>query len=137
MIPARFAVATHILLLLASGTPGRTTAATSLWLAARVQTNPVVVRRISGQLVRAGLVRIRRGAGGAALVRPATMITLDDVWLAVNAGRPLLPRPSAASGDRVLPVLDEAFAEAETAFRAGLRGITLGTLTDRLLATPA
>lgn len=143
MVPARFAVATHILLLL-TGAPGEMGAdaagdpATSYWLAERVHTNPVVVRRISGQLARAGLLRVRRGAGGAALARPAQAITLEDVWLALHAaeGRPLLPLhpPSTRAGgeERSLAVLATAFAEAEAIFRGGLRGITLHHLAERL-----
>ncbi|HET9018041.1 MAG TPA: Rrf2 family transcriptional regulator [Acetobacteraceae bacterium] len=138
----RFTVATHILLLLA-GAPerpgeGGAESATSFWLAARVHTNPVVVRRISGQLARAGLLRVRRGAGGAVLARPADAITLEDVWLAVNGNteRPLLARPTTngdgADGARALAVLTGAFGEAEAAFRGGLRGITLRHLADRM-----
>ena len=143
MVPLRFAVATHILLLLA-GAPERpgegTEPATSFWLAARVHTNPVVVRRISGQLARAGLLRVRRGAGGAALARPADAITLEDVWLAVSghAARPLLALPSPAGdgqdGARALAVLAGAFGEAEAAFRGGLRGITLRRLAEQMAA---
>ncbi len=143
MVPARFAVATHILLLLAAARCEHAPAAaggsaTSFWLAARVHTNPVVVRRISGQLARAGLLRVRRGAGGAALARPAASITLEDVWLAVNrpADRPLLslhaPAGQGSHGDRTQAVLTEAFGEAEAAFRGGLRGITLHHLAERM-----
>jgi DNA-binding IscR family transcriptional regulator len=142
MVPARFAVATHILLLL-TGTPREDApaagqSATSFWLAERVHTNPVVVRRISGQLARAGLVRVRRGAGGAALARPAAAITLEDVWIAVNgaAERPLLPLPPLTrhsdAGLRVRTAMEAAFAEAEAAFRGGLRGITLDRLATRV-----
>jgi DNA-binding IscR family transcriptional regulator len=155
MVPTRFAVAIHILLVLAvaerNGRPDAATptlAATSFRLAARVRTNPVVVRRISGRLARAGLMRVRRGAGGAALAKPAEAITLDDVWLAVNAGepRPLLAlhlgHPAAQEADhaeadqRIHQVLAGAFDEAEAAFRDGLRRITLGTLAARLGTQP-
>lgn len=144
MVPVRFAVATHMLLLLA-GPPdiggdasGRGAGATSFWLAARVRTNPVVVRRISGQLARAGLLRVRRGVGGASLARPAAAITLEDIWQAVS-GEPrrrllALHRPATAhaGGERAQAVLAAAFGEAEAAFRGGLRRITLGVLAERL-----
>jgi DNA-binding IscR family transcriptional regulator len=143
MVPTRFAVAIHILLLLAStdrqGAKPREGAATSFWLAARVNTNPVVVRRISGRLARAGLMRVRRGAGGAALARPAAAITLEDIWCAVNGedARPLmglhLPAREGQDRDgRVQSVLAAAFREAEAAFRDGLRRITLERLAEHL-----
>ena len=140
MVPARFAVATHILVLLAAASGAPAEAATSVWLAARVHTNPVVVRRICGHLTRAGLLRVRRGAGGAELARPPGAITLEDVWLALHAAdaRPLLPLHApagdAAGGGATRAVLAGAFAEAEAAFRVGLRGITLHDLAQRLNA---
>ena len=103
-----------------------------------MHTNPVVVRRICGQLARAGLLRVRRGAGGAELARPPEAITLEDVWLALHAAdaRPLLPlhapAGNSACGERTRAVLAGAFAEAEAAFRVGLRGITLHDLAQRL-----
>jgi DNA-binding IscR family transcriptional regulator len=166
MVPIRFAVATHMLLLLAGpqdigGTAsGRGGGPTSFWLAAQVRTNPVVVRRINGQLARAGLVRVRRGVGGAFLARPAAAITLEDIWQAVSgepdrrllalhlpatthagashagasqAGAPQAGAPQAG-GERAQAVLAAAFGEAEAAFRGGLRRITLGVLAERLAA---
>src|SRR4051794_27958953 len=65
MVATRFAVAIHILLLLACARPQDK--ATSEFLARSVNTNPVVVRRITAQLARAGLIRVRRGPGGAEL----------------------------------------------------------------------
>jgi len=132
MVPTRFAVATHILLLLATDRPE---AATSLRMARSVNTNPVVVRRITGQLSRAGLIRVRRGPGGAALLRAPAHITLADVWQAVNPGapRPLLPvhaNPDQACpvGCRVHSVLSDAFGVAERALQGALAQTTLDHL---------
>ncbi len=132
MVPTRFAVATHILLLLATDRPE---AATSLRMARSVNTNPVVVRRITGQLSRAGLIRVRRGPGGAALLRLPSQITLADVWQAVNPGapRPLLPvhaNPDQACpvGCRVQSVLSDAFGAAEQALQGALGQTTLDHL---------
>ena len=139
MIATRFAVATHILLYLAAEGSGG--ASTSPRLAYSVNTNPVVVRRIAGQLARAGLIRVRRGPGGAELAREADRITLEDVWLAVQAagGTVLLPihrRPNMTCpvGRRVRPVLDEAFAGAEAALHQALAATTLASLARKLLA---
>ncbi|HTW28662.1 MAG TPA: Rrf2 family transcriptional regulator [Acetobacteraceae bacterium] len=133
MTATRFAVAAHILMLLAEGEsttrPGRST---SQELARSVNTNPVVVRRITGQLARAGLVRVRRGPGGAALARAPEEISLGEVWQAVNPGLaarllPVHPHPdpSCPVGRRVPALLGAAERELQSA----LAQITL----DRLM----
>ena len=139
MVATRFAVAIHILLLLASGQMQGP--ATSLRLARSVNTNPVVVRRITGFLARDGLIRVRRGPGGAELARAAQEISLGDVWQAVNPGgcRPLLPvhsNPNRACmvGCSIHAVLGEAFAAAEAAMQASLRRPTLASLVGGMLA---
>ena len=132
MVPTRFAVAAHILLMVAAegGEPS-----TSQRLATSINTNPVVIRRITGQLARAGLVRVRRGPGGAELTRPPGAITLEDVWRAVNSGsaRPLLPLhanpdPLCPVGCRVHAVLGEAFGTAERALERALARTTVADL---------
>ncbi len=149
MVATRFAVAAHILVLLAEPVGGgdlqlpgvdrrKLQPATSARLASIVNTNPVVVRRITSQLARAGLIRVHRGPGGAELSRPAQHITLDDVWYAVHAGvpRPLVPlhpRPRTDLGPGVHDALREVFGDAEAAFRQALRGITLAKLAAQSL----
>ena len=132
MVPTRFAVAAHILLMVAADGGG---SSTSQRLATSINTNPVVVRRITGQLARAGLVRVRRGPGGAELTRAANTITLEDVWRAVNSGsgRPLLPLhanpdPGCPVGCRVHAVLGEAFGTAERELERALARTTLADL---------
>ncbi|MBC7800114.1 MAG: Rrf2 family transcriptional regulator [Gemmatimonadaceae bacterium] len=137
MVATRFAVAIHILLLMACGHLGGP--ATSLRLASSVNTNPVVVRRITGLLSRAGLIRVRRGPGGAMLARPAEQISLGDVWTAVNPGcpRPLLPihlNPDQGCpvGAGIQALLSQAFTAAERAMHAELNQTTLSGLLTRL-----
>ncbi|MCK8784003.1 Rrf2 family transcriptional regulator [Roseomonas sp. NAR14] len=135
MVATRFAVAVHILLLVATETPGQ---ATSVRMAGSVNTNPVVVRRIAAQLARAGLIRVRRGPGGAELARSAEAITLRDVWKAVHPSPqplvPIHPHPNRASAvGRAIPGLLRArFADAEDAFQEALGHITLAALADGL-----
>ena len=136
MVATRFAVAVHILMLLAVS---RGVPATSLFLARSVNTNPVVVRRITRLLARAGLIWVRRGPGGAELLRPSEAISLCDVWRAVNPGqsRPLLPlhaRPDPACpvGRNVHAVLGQAFGAAESALQETLGRTTLASLVGRL-----
>ncbi len=81
-ISTRFSVGVHILALLevAKGTP-----CTSEFVAASVNTNPVVIRRLMGMLKRAGLVRVSAGIAGATLAKKPKEITLLDVYKAVGA----------------------------------------------------
>lgn len=139
MVGTRFAVATHILVFLATKpTPGEST---SLRLAESINTNPVVVRRIAGQLARAGLIRIRRGPGGSELAREPDAITLEDVWRAVQSANraallPVHPRPDpdCPVGRNIRPILSSAFAQAETALHQSLAGISLAALAREIAA---
>jgi Rrf2 family protein len=142
MVATRFAVAIHILLLLACNrAQGK---ATSEFLARSVNTNPVVVRRITGQLARAGLIRVRRGPGGAELARAPADISLGDVWRAMQAGatRPLLPLHAAPDqrclvGREIHSLLGAAFREAEQSMEQGLRRTTLESLVRGLVPQAA
>lgn len=140
MVATRFAAAVHILLLLATRTTEKTT---SEVMARSVNTNPVVVRRITGQLARAGLVRVRRGPGGAELTRSPAEITLRDVWRAMKpAGEvPLLPLHEAAHhcpiGREMGQVLGAAFASAEFAMEQALSRTTLESLQMKISSTEA
>lgn len=54
-------------------------------LAKALGTNPVVIRRLTSDLQRAGLVENAKGKqGGSLLARPADRITLDEVYRAVD-----------------------------------------------------
>ena len=141
MVSTRFAVAAHILLMVA--TDG-SAPLTSQRLASSINTNPVVIRRITGQLARAGLVRVRRGPGGAELTRPAEAITLEDVWRAVHARAegPLLPlhaNPDTRCpvGCRVHAVLGEAFGQAERSLERALARTTLADLLQEVTSEAA
>lgn len=113
---------------------------TSEEVAASVNTNAVIVRRSLGELQRAGLVTVRRGTGaGFSLGRPATEITLLDVWLAVSP-EPLLalhhsePNLQCPVGRGIRPVLTELYEEATDTFRAALARWTVADVLERILA---
>src|SRR5260221_13905399 len=87
----RFPVAAHTLAYLAhklATAPER--AVSSGELAASVPTNPVVVRRVTAMLARAGLIGTRTGAsGGAWLAGPAGSVSPGD-GVKAGGGRPKL-----------------------------------------------
>ncbi|MDB5052891.1 MAG: putative transcriptional regulator [Bacilli bacterium] len=80
-ISSRCSIAVHILSLLAIAKDAH---CTSEWMADSVQTNPVIIRRITGQLKKAGLVNVRAGTGGAYLLKDLAEINLLDVYRAVE-----------------------------------------------------
>ena len=81
---SQFSMAVHVLTMLAGS---RDENLKSDYLAGSVNTNPVVIRRIIGQLNHAKLVISQTGAaGGTRLVRCPDEITLDEVYRAVNCG---------------------------------------------------
>ncbi len=93
---SRFAVATHVLLAL-SLHPGERLS--SARLAVTVNTNPVVIRRLLGALLRAGLIVTTSGkTGGAELARSPSAITLRDVYEAVSDGEIFALSPSPRTG---------------------------------------
>lgn len=60
-------------------------------LSKSVNTNPVVIRRLLGELNRAGLIRAVRGKqGGFMLARDAKKISLLDIYRAVNGDEGLV-----------------------------------------------
>lgn len=137
MIATRFSVGLHILILVASDPPGN---ATSIRLAASIGTNPVVVRRIAGLLSRAGLITVQRGPGGASLTRPATEISLADVWRAIHPARDTMIRvhgrtnPKCPVGAHIPDLLRDRFDQAEAAVLADLAGTSLAALVDEATA---
>jgi Rrf2 family protein len=115
---SRFAVAVHVLTLLAHE---EERALTSDYIAGSVNTNPVVIRRVLGLLLRAGFITTTEGAGGGTmLARAAGRITLADVFCAVEQGEffvlpPNDPNPLCPVGRCVQTVLGkylEGFQEA-------------------------
>ena len=85
---SRFSMAVHIMTALAFMGEKMT----SEVLSNTVNTNPVVIRRLLGELARAGLVRAERGkSGGFSLARNAKSISLLDIFRAVMSDTELVP----------------------------------------------
>ena len=139
MIATRFAVSLHILTLVARGPTEQSTSARLAW---SIGTNPVVVRRLSGLLARAGLITVQRGPGGASLARPAHGITLRDVWRAIHPEREKVLRvhartnPACSVGHRLPGLLRDRFEAAEAALLGDLASTTLADLVASQAADP-
>jgi Rrf2 family protein len=81
----QFSMAVHILTVLARAGEE---SVKSEKIAASVNTNPVVIRRLLSQLGHANLVSSQTGAnGGTRLAKPPSEIRLSEVYRAVNCGQ--------------------------------------------------
>ncbi len=133
----RFAVAIHILsgIALHQGQVVR-----SEDLARSVNTNPTTVRRILGALSDAGLTRGQMGQGGGALLaKPASKITLLDIYKAVEEPQYFAlhrskPDPSCYVGRYIIPVLEEQFDEFTKAMEKLLSKTTLADVVKKVEA---
>lgn len=134
-ISSRFAVAVHILTLLETrrGEP-----ATSEWIAGSVNTNPAVVRRILSMLARAGLTTSRMGAGGGSLLaRPASGITLLEVYRAVDRSELFamhneMPNPKCPVGRNIQSALECTTRAAQRALENELEGRTVADVMEEV-----
>lgn len=134
-ISSRFSIAVHILSLVSlSKVP-----CTSDFIAASVNTNPVIIRRIIGNLKKAGLVHVKAGTGGAYLRKEPDEITLLDVYRAVEVvekgdlfnfhGH---PNPACPVGANIESVLRSSMLEAQSAMEQKLAQVTLKQLVAEL-----
>ncbi len=130
---SRFAVAVHILTLLAQGGGEPVT---SEYIAGSVNTNPSLIRRLLSALARAGLSTSRLGAGGGALLtRPADEITLLDVYRAVDEGELFgmhreAPNPYCPVGRNIQAQLQLRFDSATRALEGELGHTTIAQMLD-------
>ncbi|MCC3158944.1 Rrf2 family transcriptional regulator [Hymenobacter sp. 15J16-1T3B] len=131
-ISSRFSVAVHVLALLALHRPAQDGLLTSERMAGSVNTNPVVIRRILGQLKKAGLVEVRPASGGTFLTREPAAISLLDVYHAtevVEAGRLFSvheqPNPACPVGRNIQAALNDTLRQAQAALERQLAAVSL------------
>jgi len=114
------------------------TVLTSDQVAASVNTNPVIIRRSLGDLGRAGLVRVRHGAGaGWSLARAPEEITLLEVYDAVGQESPFgmhhtEPNLECPVGKGIRPALSQIYGGIEQTVR---RELALVSVADVLSET--
>ena len=129
-ISSRFTLAVHILACLDKF--GNKYKVTSAFLAGSTNVNPVIVRKILGQLKSAGLVEIARGSGGAS-------ITFLDIYKAVECvGNEGLfhfhenPNENCPVGQYIHAVLDDKLERVQSAMERELASITLEDVKNDL-----
>lgn len=133
----RFAVAVHILTLLETSPEGPLS---SDWIAGSVGTNASLIRRLLSQLAQAGLTTSQLGKGGGALLaRPASSITLADVYRATVDEVDVLPihatpNPACPVGARIQSALELRIQQAERALERELATTTIANLSADMAA---
>jgi Rrf2 family protein len=117
-------------------------AITSTTLATCLMTNPVVVRRVLGELREAGIVGSSKGHdGGWRLLRPAKDISLYAIYRAM--GESLLIRTESDPGDiqcgivrTVNAVMGEFIADAEALLAARLERVSIADIANQATPNP-
>ncbi len=142
---SRFAVATHIMVVIAHkkkyGTPDELSAGgyvEASYIAGSVNTHAVVVRRMVGELTHAGLLVTHSGRGGGVeLARSASRITLWDIFQALGdteifSFNPNPPNPQCPISRKMNSVLAPVFESNRTALHHSLRKVRLSSLVEQI-----
>lgn len=143
MINSRFTVAVHLLALLSVGRKRFPGPLTSEMAAESVNTNPVVIRRILGDLRKAGIVSSQPGpSGGWFLEREPDTITLSEVFRAVESEQLFAmhhrkPNPTCMVGGYIQDALHGIFADAEAAMQQKLGEKTVADVIETVRACAA
>ncbi|MGN1171662.1 MAG: Rrf2 family transcriptional regulator [Lachnospiraceae bacterium] len=132
-ISSRFTLAIHIFACI--DTFEKEYKVTSDFLAGSTNVNPVVIRKILGQLKAAGLITVARGTGGTAVAKPLDQITFLDVYRAVECvdHGDLFhfhenPNEHCPVGRNIHRILDDKLRQVQDAMERELASITLEDL---------
>lgn len=136
-ISSRFTIGLHILT--AIDMFQKDYKVTSDFLAGSIRTNPVVVRKILGQLKKAGLIHSFQGVAGITMAKPLEEISFYDVYSAIEPVEDgdLFrfhddPNPDCPVGRNIHELLDGKLREIQSAMEEKMRGYTLADLHDGL-----
>jgi Rrf2 family protein len=132
----RFAFAVHVLSVMATH---EGEAVSSELLARSANTNPVVIRRLLGELREAGLVQTTRGPnGGAQLAKPAQEISLLAVYHAAAGqvepfgSHPNEPGKGCCVGREIKRVLEGVADRARTAVEKEYAATSLAQVVSEM-----
>lgn len=108
---------------------------TSAALAESLHTNPAYVRRLMGIAGRGGLLATERGKANPALARPATEISLLDVYRVVEGDARLLKldthiNPDCRVGKAIQFSLGDAYGNVQRAAEDEMARISLQRIID-------
>lgn len=134
-ISSRFTLAIHIFTCIENFK--NETKVTSDFLAASTNVNPVIVRKILGQLKSAGLVDVTRGSGGASISKPLSEITFYDIYNAVEcveSGELFHfhenPNPKCPVGRNIHHALDDRLSQIQIAMENEMKKISIADIVE-------
>lgn len=134
-ISSRFTMAVHMFICI--DTFGKESKVTSDFMAGSIGTNPVIIRKLLGQLKAAGIIEVQRGTGGVTLLKPLEEISFLDIYKAVECTpeNELFhfhenPNPNCPVGANIHKVLDEKLLQVQKAMETELASITLDEIKE-------
>ena len=133
-ISSRFTIAVHVLTCIVVFRDDHQI--NSEFISTSVGVNPVIIRKIFGQLKTAGLIHVQRGGnGGVSLAKPAEEITLCDVYHAVDSVEEEglfhfheNPNANCPVGRNMHYVMDGRLARAQEAMEKELSSMTIANV---------
>ena len=132
-ISSRFTLAIHIFACI--DTFGSEYKVTSDFLAGSTNVNPVIIRKLLGQLKGAGLIEVARGTGGTTVTKPLSEITFLDIYHAVECveNGELFhfhenPSTDCPVGRNIHHILDDKLLRVQNALERELAEITLADI---------
>ncbi len=132
-ISSKCSIAVHCLLFIHEYSP--LTKVTGDLISTSTKTNPAATRSILSALKKAGILEIKAGTGGAALIRPPEDISLLQVYEAVEPdfAQKLIgvhenPSTHCPVGSRIHNVLDLSYEKVRKDLQESLRNITLADI---------
>jgi Rrf2 family protein len=130
----KLSVAIHILSLIEIGPPDQVN---SELIAASVNTNPVVVRRLMSKLKKAGLIYTSRGATQTYLLKKPEEISLYDIYEAVELEKEVFnihqnPNPNCLVGANIQAALEEQYSKVQDRMETELKEIPLADVIHQI-----
>ena len=136
-ISSRFTIAIHMLTCMETFKDDYKI--TSDLLSGSINVNPVIIRRLLSQLKDAGMIEVKRGTGGASIVKPLDQITFLDVYRAVECIEENTlfhfhenPNPDCLVGRNIHNILDDKLLRVQDAMERELKAITLADVMEDL-----
>lgn len=133
-ITSRFTIAIQTMLCIAAFSKDKKV--TSKFISGSTNVNPVIIRRLIGNLKEAGLVKVKPGVGGATISKPLESITLLDIFNAIEVVEDNFfrfhgnPNCDCPLGKNIHTILDSHLNEIQEAMNDKMRSKNLQMLLD-------